>query len=152
MNTEQTVSAMMKVALDDLPLFWRARAQAFDLLDKEFPDKGTRARAEAYKECADDLKAALEAAKHRPSTADLTAAIQAMGSFRECLRIQEVIEAGAKAIREKAKVDDSSYEECARACLTAGLAIAATWCPSCKRFFPDGGTCPRGGCPMGGDF
>lgn len=29
---------------------------------------------------------------------------------------------------------------------------ASEWCPSCKRNFPDGGTCPRGGCPMGGDI
>ena len=24
-------------------------------------------------------------------------------------------------------------------------------CPSCSRMFVDGETCPRGGCPMGGD-
>jgi DnaJ-class molecular chaperone len=26
------------------------------------------------------------------------------------------------------------------------------FCTSCKRLFRDGDTCPRGGCPMGGDF
>lgn len=25
-------------------------------------------------------------------------------------------------------------------------------CPSCKQPFFDGGTCSRGGCPLGGDF
>lgn len=25
-------------------------------------------------------------------------------------------------------------------------------CPACGRDFPNGGTCIKGGCPMGGDF
>jgi hypothetical protein len=29
---------------------------------------------------------------------------------------------------------------------------ASNICPSCKRDFPNGGTCIRGGCPMGGDL
>lgn len=47
------------ITADELPLFWRGRGQALRLLDKEFPDRGTRARAEVYEECANELRAAL---------------------------------------------------------------------------------------------
>ena len=32
-----------------------------------------------------------------------------------------------------------------------GSLAAHNKCPSCSRMFVDGETCPRGGCPMGGD-
>lgn len=51
-----------RIALADLPLFWRGRAKAFRLLDaaRNVSIDATLRQAETYDECADELAAALQ--------------------------------------------------------------------------------------------
>ena len=57
-----------------------------------------------------------------------------------------------EAVERDALAEVIIFNECIRDLTKALLATDEHFCTSCKKTFKDGDTCPRGGCPMGGDL